>query len=244
MSWYNQGKSAVEQAAKVQEEQRKNRAPFRVRVMENSTVPVVYLDDDGFSFQEHTVQNGKRWEQWTCLGAGNCPLCQSGNKPYFVTVFSVIEMTKWTDNRGQVHQNEKKIHALKAESALTLLNKKERWGGLKGKGVLLSRKGQKDPSSGSDFELMLNPKANNAPMVYKLDSNKPEHQPFNYAGIFEPKTPEFIKTALGMNVSFSAPMASSAPNQASDPGFEMLDPMGMSIGEETESSPMGTDVPF
>jgi hypothetical protein len=241
MSWFSKGKESVQQAAHVAEEQRKNRAPYRVRVLPQKTIPVIYLDDEGFSFQEHTVQNGKRWEQFTCSGPATCPLCQSGDKPYFVTLFTVIEMTEWVDARGQTHKNEKKIHALKSEAALVLMNKKERWGGLKGKGVYLTRKGDKDPSSGSDFELMLHPQKN-TPMVYKIDSSKPEHQAFEYASIFEPKSPEFIKTALGMNVSmsgFSAPAASMSPQPAAS-AFEVLDPMDMGGDESSESA----NVPF
>jgi len=242
MSWHSTGKSVVEQAAKVQEEQRKNKAPYRFKLKPNSSSTVIYLDDEGFSFQEHSIQHGQKWEQWTCSGPSTCPLCQSGNKPYHITVFSVIDTTRWTDQRGQLHQNEKKIHALKADSALALMNKKERWGGLKGKAVLISRKGDKDAGAGSDFELMLK---DGRPVAYKIDNTKPEHQPFNYAGIYEPKSPDFIKTALGMNVqsSFAAATQHSAPSSSESamPAFEILDPMDMD-GEETKEE--SNDCPF
>jgi hypothetical protein len=68
----------------------------------------------------------------------NCPLCQSGSKRYLITLYSVVDLTVWRDAQGQEHKNEKKVHALKPESAYALQRKKERWGGLTGYQVIVA----------------------------------------------------------------------------------------------------------
>lgn len=200
MNWFSKGEQAVQKQVEMYEERKKNRAPNRVWLKEMSSKSVIYLDEEGFSFMEHNVENGRRFEQFTCLGPNNgCPICASGNKPYQVTVFTVIDLTRWVDKKDQVHENEKIIHALKANNAFSLLEKKKRWGGLTGMKVIISRKDSKDASAGSDFE----PAMNGGRIIkYKLDPiNKEEHRPFDYVSIYAPKTAEYIRQALGYSAT-------------------------------------------
>jgi hypothetical protein len=122
----------------------------------------------------------------------------------------VIDLSRWVDKQNQVHQNEKLIHALKAQPAFALLEKKKRWDGLTGKKVIIGRKGPKDSSAGSDFE----PAMNAGKIVkYKLDpTNKEEHRPYDYVAIYAPKTPDYIRQALGYTTATSSFKASSAPS--------------------------------
>jgi hypothetical protein len=243
MNWFSKGKEVVQQNVDVAEEIKKNRAPYRVWIKPNAEITVIYLDDEGFTFQEHAVQNGDRWEQYSCLGSNNgCPLCASGNRAYSITLFSIIDCSRWVSTKGEVHENEKKIHAVKSHSALTLLNKKERWGGLVGKKVILSRKGEKDSAAGSDFEPVMK---DGKILKYKL-SDDPKWKPFDYVAIYAPKSVEFIKTALGITtptrqsnaVQKTTTGSSAAAFQTVPDGIEEIE------SEEIPSNVDDSDVPF
>lgn len=208
MSWYSQGQEAVVKQVEMYEERKKNRAPNRLWLPPNTSRGVIFLDEEGFSFMEHNVKNGNRWEQFTCLGPNNgCPICAAGDKPYQITVFSIIDLSEWADKKGVIHKNEKIIHALKATNAFSLLEKKKRWGGLIGTQVIVTRKDDKDSSAGSDFEPGMNA---GRIMKFKLNPTANEaHRPFDYVQIYAPKTVEFIRQALG----YTAPVASSFNSQ-------------------------------
>lgn len=248
MNWFNKGFKGVEDHVKQNEEQRAGTRVRRLWIPQNSERNVIYLDDEGFSFDEHQYEHAGRYDNFlTCPGkAHGCPLCASQKRPYYVTVFSVIDLSEWTDKQGSLHKNEKKVHALKAESAQALKRKKERWpGGLKGKGVVISRKGAKDASSGSDFEMMLSDKG--TPVVYKLDPvGDPDHKAFDYEQIFKPKTGAEMRAILGMSeqdnaLSAGVPLPSSSVSapQRSRGNFAPVEESAVSPTADYES-----DVPF
>jgi hypothetical protein len=243
MSWYSTGSQKVEEQQRLAQEQRDNQAPFRVFMKPGEERVLIYLDEEGFSFNEHTIQVGSRWTQFTCSGVNNgCPLCKN-DKSYLITLFSVVELSEWVDKRGTKHTNEVKIHALKPEAAMSLLKKKARWGGLIGRQVIVGRKGDKDAASGSDFELQLGP--NGTPLIYAKDKLLTKYQLVDYLKYFAPKPPDDVAQLAGIAPiqSFAAPTSSRSSNsrpafnQPSSLSLEQIDPGSIGGSEGDDSVP-------
>lgn len=259
MNWMlkgDQSAQALKQQVDIQEEKKKNRAPKRLRVPQMSSVKVIFLDEEGATCTEHAVEvktgnNNFMYEHYTCLGAMNgCPLCMAGNKPYQVTYYTVIDLTsKWTDKQGVLHQNEKLIYALKTQPAYALVEKKKRWGGLTGKQIIISRKGEQDYASGSDFE----PDMREGKFIQYDRSKmagKEEYKPYDYETIFAPKTPDYIRQALGLTIPAPMKKTNNRTNQRtagqSAGAFQTM-PEGLDFEEVDPSSIPDdgeADVPF
>lgn len=195
--WYSSGFDGAEQRHKEKEERISKGKIKRIWIKPFTSVEVIFLDDQAFSFDEHQVYLNGSWTNWfTCLGMRNgCPPCVSDNKPYRATVFTVIDLSKWSDRKGNVHQNEKKLLVVKEDTTLALKQKFERWGGLKGKQVIISRKDKDDYSSGSDFELAMS-----GGQILKPDMSKfQDIQPYDYKEVFKPLTPDALRSIMSMS---------------------------------------------
>lgn len=193
MSWYTEGADKVDQVAKDQEEARNGMR--RVWIPQNTTIPVVFLDERFFTYPEHNWQANGHWRNWTtCIGKPNgCPMCLSGSYSKMVTAFTVLDMSKWQDKKGMWHYGEKKLLTMKIDQAKLLKDKMARWGGLKGKQVLISRKGQDDFATGSDFELAM---ANGQLIIPNLSEFK-DLKPFDYAEVLKPKAAGELQNLVG-----------------------------------------------
>ena len=242
MSWYSTGGQKVEEQQRIAQEQRENQPPYRVFMKAGEERVLIYLDEEGFSFQEHTVKVGEYWKQFTCSGVNNgCPLCKN-DKSYLITLFSTVELSTWTDKRGTVHENEVKIHALKPEAAMSLLKKKARWGGLVGRQVIVGRKGDKDAASGSDFELQLGP--NGTPLIYAKEKLLAKYKVVEYMKYFAPKPPDVVAQLAGIQAPMQdfTPPSSSRSSTSNRPAFnqptslalDQIDPA--TIGSESEDA--------
>ena len=210
---------------------------------------LIYLDDEGFSFWEHTVQVNGKWTQVTCRKqTGDCPLCESGDRPYLITLFTVIDTKEYMSRDGEKKKNQKKVHALKPNAAANLFNLKDKCNGLKGKGVLVTRNGSKDPASGSLF--MVERDKNDKQVSYNLPATDDKFKPFDYMDIFAPKEPNEIRRFMGMpevSSSRSSGVKSGLHASASDADPIELEPAAPSEAStdmpKTEES-ASNDVPF
>ena len=255
MNWYSKGTDAIKEVVQARAEARDKMQPRRIWLKPNSNATLIYLDDAGFNFYEHAIEvPGQKLPVYvTCTGRANgCKACMAGVRSYHITLYSVCDTTKWVDNQGNEHKNEKRIHALKAESALALAEKSQRWGGLVGRPVIVTRKGQRDAAAGSDFEPVMK---NGQQVLYKLDLNKDTHRPFDYEKIYAPKSDEEMIGLLqmgGYDVSRLRGTASvskgySAQNSGSiDIENDFGEAQTVSPQTENEASPVGKedDVPF
>lgn len=192
--WFKQGYDGVEEAVKAKEAAR-NRVQ-RVWLKPHTSKNLVFLDDAAFSFYEHQVKINGRWDNFfTCIGKANgCPLCLSGMNPYLNTVFTVIDRTEYQDKKGIKHADEKRLFAVKEETALTLKEKHKRWGGMKNKEIVATRKGDKDASCGSDFELVLE----NGQIKIPDLSHLKDKNPYNYMELFKPQTAQELREVLNI----------------------------------------------
>jgi hypothetical protein len=256
MSWYqSNSQQSVEAQRKAAEEARKNLAPFRVFMDPGAERKLIYLDDTGFSFMEHTLEiPGRGWQQFTCLGVDRgCPVCQQGNRPYYVTLFTVIDTTSYVNKKGETVQNQKKIHALKPEAASQFFATRDQVKGLVGKLVQVRRGAKTDAASGNMFAVARD--ANDKQIAYKLPIEKEEYKPFDYARFYEPKPIPALRAAMGLPVveSGSSPVASSIQVK----GLEQMNPdfasmrvdEAPSVGKPMSAASMAptiddSDVPF
>lgn len=239
MSWYTRdSRNAVEANRKAIETEREERTkvPFRVIVKPSEEDrKLIYLDDEGFSFWEHTMNiPGQGWKQLTCLRPNpGCPMCAMGDRPYYVTLFSVVDTKEYKDRQGNVHKNKKKIHALKTEAAGKLFKLKEQCGGLKGRGILTSRGASTEPSSGSMF--LVERDAEDKKVQYNIPDND-DWKAFDYADIFKPKAVDQLKAILGLPVGDSN--VGGSPRGDFSVGHDAADPIPLAQDEPKASAPV------
>lgn len=240
MSWFTKGSNKEELRRQAEASKNSRDVPRRIWLPENSKIEVLYLDDEGFGFQEHAVQmpGRKSPEFITCVGLANgCLCCAAGLRNYFVTMYTVVDLTGWIDKDGKKHVNEKKIHALKAESALTLVDKAESWGGLRGQRVCIRRKSNRDANSGSDFEPVTK---NGRVLRYKLDATDPKYAPFDYRKYFAPRPQEEVAMILrlaGHAVTLPTERSPSSKGFDSNQSIE-LPPADIDFGDDEPSMPL------
>ena len=249
MNWYTKNSHKAVEAnnqAMIKEREERKIIPFRLFLKANEQDrKLIYLDDEGFSFWEHNINiPGRGWTQLTCLRPNpGCPMCQMQDKPYFVTLFSVIDTNQYTDRNGQVKKNQKKIHALKTEAAGKLFKLKETCKGLRGKAVVASRGGPTEAASGSMF--MVERDANDKQVVYNLVGE--QYKEFDYAELFKPKPVEELRTILGMptesNSNYGSPSNDLSVSHA-DAGPIELEQAPTESNTDLPSTANENDVPF
>jgi hypothetical protein len=122
------------------------------------------LGEDGMldipMFYEHQIRLNGQYENFVCVGEQEpCPLCEKGDsRSSLVGVLTVIDHTphkiKSGPNAGKVIKNTKKLFVCKRQTIKKLSKKATKTNGLAGCTFEVSRTGDKEPSVGSDFELL------------------------------------------------------------------------------------------
>ena len=186
MSWYNENFSTAEEDLKKRKDQQLKNSARRFYLKADTATDIVFLDDRAFTFDEHKIWvSGQQPVFFTCIGVKNgCPGCLDGYNKERVTMFSIIDTSRWEDKKKQVHENEKKILAVGPEMANVLREKKNAWTGLVGRAVKVRRVGAKSPSYGTEFEpLMRDGKI----ITVDIKTRYKDHAPFDYPAIFAPQ---------------------------------------------------------
>jgi len=112
-SFLKRGKAAKEalvaeqQAAAVRQEQMDNQV-FRYYMKPKTERVITFLDGgldvdgdlDSLVYYEHTINNpAQKYPKYVCINDPSngvtCPVCDSGNTPYFATVFTVLTHETW-----------------------------------------------------------------------------------------------------------------------------------------------------
>lgn len=188
MSWFGQGFSSMENA--YDNVPGKESGPKRVWIPPEQTKQFIFLDDDPVTYWEHQFKYGGNWRNWrpcvTHNGFGpECPICEAyeDRYPYFVGLFSVIEMTPFFTKKTQEEINyTRKIFPAKkgGKEKPGVLKKLERLKGKHGrlKGLVFDvhRSGKKTESVGDEFEL-----------VEKVDPDKIEEYGKKLLGEYVPR---------------------------------------------------------
>lgn len=209
---------ALQQAEKKAAEARKNAEAggssgeflykYRFWMPEDAETQITFLDGDlneagvlsEICYEEHQNPSGQDWRTfYPCTAETEaCPLCAAGSKKSFITVFSVIDHTEWTDKKGVVHKDEVKFYAVKL-TALKLLRKLAvKNGGLVGCKFDVSRTGAMSPSTGSHLDLV--EKYDSLAAVAKAYGV--EAKPLNYEEVIQYRSAkELLDLGLGVAVA-------------------------------------------
>lgn len=163
----SQSKAALQQTLHAQQEAKEAAARMRrfyLNVGEEKQVTFLDGDMDGdgllefLSFHEHRVQTGpKNWDNIVCVARQEiCPLCNSGDKPSFVGVFTVLNETPYTiktgPNAGKVLEARRELYVATANTLQVLQHHAAKRGGLRGWKVEIARLTDKEARVGSTFQ--------------------------------------------------------------------------------------------
>jgi hypothetical protein len=132
--------------------------PNRVWIKAGGSQEWVFIDDEPLCIHEHNPKINGDWKNWlTCLqniSEDGVPCCEilGAKSRYYVGYFTVVDLSKWTDKKGNVHQYEVKLLPAKLQTLKKLARKKEDKGSLIGALYKVHRETEKSPSCGDDFE--------------------------------------------------------------------------------------------
>jgi hypothetical protein len=179
-SWMLRGqdvqKAYAEDAAKAEAAKAQAGKMYPFRMKEGEVGRVTFLDGnlgadglmDVLAFYQHTVKLDGKWQSFVCVGGGHgdhgsepCPICESGNNPSLVSVFTVIDHRPYTiqngKNKGQVVVNQRKLFLAKKTTLAKLQLKANMYGGLAGVTMQIARIDDgtgKTPGVGTDFDFI------------------------------------------------------------------------------------------
>lgn len=205
MSWYKEGAEGVE-AVKEDDEQRKALfdAPRRFWLKPDTSTKVCFLDTKGFFYKEHQFYRDGHWRNWeTCISdisEEDCPPCEAGHKYSYNCAFSIIDLTKYTDKKGNKVTASKKLLILKAGARNKVLKQKERRDNDLAHCVFdVTRFTKKECSTGEDFEFLKRATADELKELCPAGENPDEWlTPFNYLEMFQPKSAEELRKLVGV----------------------------------------------
>lgn len=172
MSWLKQGEQsaalAKTHATEVELAKAKQGKMFRFWIKEGEEAPITFVDGDlspqGFlvppRYYEHSLYlNGSYNNHFVCpektspeLGQ-KCPICEAGDRPSLVTLFTIIDHREFTSN-GKTYKDTPRLLVAKPQSFEILHKIAVKRGGLAGARFDVSRVGDKSASIGSMFDFI------------------------------------------------------------------------------------------
>lgn len=159
--WYQTGYEGIGR-----EEQRLAQmgGPPRLWMPAGSTREIVFVDNEPVTIYEHNWKANGSWKNWaTCLRGieDECPGCSELGETnrYYVGIYTVIDISEWTDRRGNKHQFEINLLPAKLKSLKKFRRKAAERIEAGGTGVAgclyrLARDGKEDPSIGGEAEFV------------------------------------------------------------------------------------------
>lgn len=198
--WLKRGYEIADKREKEIEERRKNTVR-RFWLKPEGTTKIVFLDDNPPIIDEHQVKIDGDWKHWfTCnsvIGA-ECPHCKAGNKPSVTGFYTILDMSEWTDSKGNVHRNERQLFSVKLKTLKKLkrASAKQRakgFDGLVGCVFEVYRTDSDAPNTGDDYEFI---ERLTEEELKDLVGKNGTIEPFDYAQILAPKTEEEMNKAL------------------------------------------------
>lgn len=210
--WYSTGFSNTEMAVKQAGESREQSKVQRWFLKAQQDKSLVFVDDTAFEIWEHQLKINDTWgHHFTCVGQKNgCPICRK-YKPYYVSMFTVIDVNGWVDKKGVVRDKGRPmLFSAKADVALIIKRQKE----LRPSKTLVAcefnvmRISSDDFSTGSQFTFL---------KQYDIEKLKAKHKAFNYIEMLKPWSVdrmEALMSDLGHGKSGSAKAAQAQPTNS------------------------------
>jgi hypothetical protein len=172
--------------------------------------------------REHQLQiNGSWLNFYTCIsdiGEEECPLCEAGFKYSYVCVFSIIDLSKYKDKRGNMVTARKKLLVLKSTARSKVLKRKERLeNDLTGCVFEVTRFNNKESSTGEDFEFLKRVSLEEAKELCPAGEKPDEFiKPYNYIEILHPKPIEELRRLAGVAPPVGSEETSSSSKSSSE----------------------------
>ena len=153
-NWYSTGF----ESAKAEEQRRASAMMSRRFWMpKGSKKSVVFVDDDPFTIYEHQYQRDGNWKNWVTCSRGiydEAVCCAKlGEKSRrWVGYFTVVDLSEWKDNKGNIRKNELVFFAAPLNVLKILESRKADNGGtLVGAMITIQRIGDSGAAVGNDF---------------------------------------------------------------------------------------------
>jgi len=223
-------KAIAEEEAKA--EMRKQEAGrmwrFRLRPGEDGQITFLdgELDEDGMLdicyVHQHTVRVNGNWENFICTADVDqtqpCPICESGDRPSFVGLMTVIDHSEYTiekgANAGKKVANQRKLFVAKQGTLKLLTKLAAKRGGLAGCAFDVSRTGDKEPSVGNQFDFIQKFDSYEE-IAEELGLKLEEVQPANYEEELKYRSPEEL-IELGVGKALNGPGLSKGSSLANE----------------------------
>jgi hypothetical protein len=186
------------------------------------------LNEDGMLdityFYEHTVRINGGWSNFICTADTDtsqpCPICESGDRPSFVGVMTVIDHSEHTiqkgPNAGKVIKNQRKLFVCKRNTIKQLTKIAAKRGGLAGCTFDVSRTGDKEPSVGNQFDFVEKFESYDD-IAAKYGLKLEDVQPAEYAEELKYRTPEeLVELGVGKAVKSALGTKSAGTGQLAD----------------------------
>lgn len=152
---FSRGYAEAEKKAKEIDE-RKSNSIYRFWMPKGTTTRIVFLDDNPPVYDEHNLQINGSWKNWfTCKKqfGEECSICEGGTYAYTAGAYTILDGSEWTDKKGAVHKDEKKLYIAKMDTLKKLKQISAKRGGLRGCVFEVTRTdGDKSPGTGDMFD--------------------------------------------------------------------------------------------
>ena len=204
--WFATGKDGRTRSKQVDEEQKQRRAAAGIQRFwqeADSSGKVTFLDNPDFFLNEHNINIGGKWfNYFTCLkDFDTCPLCESGDKPAYAVVCTVIDHRKYTDGEGKERGNERKLFVARGKARQILLKRLEEKheGDMVGCVYEIGRGSTKtEASTGEDFDFLQKKLTAKQMKAFIPKGGKAEDiKPFNYEEVLAPKKASELRKLVG-----------------------------------------------
>lgn len=196
------------QKAAAEAEQRKQEQGklFRFWLKLNETARITFVDGDlsaeGFllpsRYYEHNMYEGGRWNNfYVCPQKTNpqsnekCPLCEGGDRPSLVALFTVIDHREYKGKNDKVYKDLKRLMVVKNQTFEILNKLAVKRGGLAGCTFDVSRIGDKAASVGSMFDFVEKRPIEELKKKYMVEVVDPKTNAKTKKTLFEPADYEF-----------------------------------------------------
>lgn len=202
----------AEKDAEARKKAAENKA-YRFWVPQEDEAQITFLDGEldaegvlsAPTFWEHNLKLAGKWgNTFACTQLEEeCPICESGDNAYLITLFTIIDHRSYTDKQNKKHQHNKRLFACKRETFKRLQKIAAKRGGLAGITFDVSRGGDKSASVGDTFDFVEKRTLPEIAKAYGLKGD--DVAPFDYEAVVPYFTAsELIEQGLGSADSAAA----------------------------------------
>lgn len=189
----SRGYDKVKEKEQEAEERQKGRIS-RFWLPPEGETKIIFLDDDPIIIEEHQLKIKGDWRNWfTCkrpLGE-TCIICDElGDSPYTVGFYTILDLAKYTDSKGNERKNTIKLLAAKLKALGLIKRYSQKREGLALWVCDVYRSGPDSFNIGDTFEFE---EKTDWESIKKLN---PEAEVINYEEVLAPKPDRDIKKIL------------------------------------------------